>query len=131
LLARKNGFVTAAKLGTTNGYFVASTKNFAAATKRFVGRTKYFVAVATFVISILTNGIVGIRKPFFPCGFGNLIWSWKQNLFGYVNQMCMVEAKFTCCDQVLVCHYQNCWLPQRKFLVIINKVLGCSKPFSP
>jgi len=33
---KKNGFVTATKLGTTNKIFVAETKNFAAATKRFV-----------------------------------------------------------------------------------------------
>jgi len=39
----KNGFVTATKLGTTNNFFVAATKNFAAATKRFVDRTKHFV----------------------------------------------------------------------------------------
>jgi len=36
----KNCFVTATKLGTTNKFFVAATKNFAAATKRFVDRTK-------------------------------------------------------------------------------------------
>jgi len=41
----KNGFVTATKLGTTNTFFVAATKNFAAATKRFVDRTKPFVVV--------------------------------------------------------------------------------------
>jgi len=41
----KNGFDTATKLGTTNTFFVAATKNFAAATKRFVYRTKYFVFV--------------------------------------------------------------------------------------
>jgi len=41
----KNGFVTATKLGTTNEFFVASTKNFAAATERFVDRTKHFVVV--------------------------------------------------------------------------------------
>ena len=35
----KYGFVTATKLGTTNKFFVAATKNFAAATKRFVDRT--------------------------------------------------------------------------------------------
>jgi len=35
----KNGFVTATKLGTTNKFFVAATKNFAATTKRFVDRT--------------------------------------------------------------------------------------------
>jgi len=40
---KKNGFVTATKLGTANRFFVAATKNFAAATKRFVDRTKYFV----------------------------------------------------------------------------------------
>jgi len=39
----KNGFITAAKLGSTNIFFVAATKNFAAATKRFVDRTKRFV----------------------------------------------------------------------------------------
>jgi len=44
----KNGFVTATKLGTTNTFFVAPTKNFAAATKRFVDRTKYFVVVTKY-----------------------------------------------------------------------------------
>jgi len=38
----KNGFVTATKLGTTNEFFVASTKTIAAATKCFVDRTKHF-----------------------------------------------------------------------------------------
>jgi len=33
------------KLGTTNIFFVAATKNFAAATKRFVDTTKHFVVV--------------------------------------------------------------------------------------
>jgi len=47
LCTEKNGFVTATKLGTTNKFFVASSKNFAAATKRFVDRTKYFVVVVT------------------------------------------------------------------------------------
>jgi len=41
----KNGFVTVTKLGTTDKFFVAATKNFAAATKRFVDRTKHFVVV--------------------------------------------------------------------------------------
>jgi len=67
--ARKNGFVTATKLGTTNKIFVAAAKNFAAATKRFVDRTKHFVVLTKFfVIPILTNDFVGITKPFFPCG---------------------------------------------------------------
>ena len=35
-LAEKNGFVTATKLGTTNKFFVAATKNFAPAAKCFV-----------------------------------------------------------------------------------------------
>jgi len=35
-ITEKYGFVTATKLGTTNNFFVAATKNFAAATKRFV-----------------------------------------------------------------------------------------------
>jgi len=33
---KKNGFVTATRLGTTDNIFVGATKNFAAATKRFV-----------------------------------------------------------------------------------------------
>jgi len=45
---KKNGFVTATKLGTTNEFFVASTQNFAAATKRFVDRTKHFVVVTKY-----------------------------------------------------------------------------------
>jgi len=45
---KKNGFVTATKLGTTNEFFVASTKNFAAATKRFVDITKHFVVVTKY-----------------------------------------------------------------------------------
>jgi len=40
LCTEKNGFVSATKLGTTNKFFVAATKNFAAATKRFVDKTK-------------------------------------------------------------------------------------------
>jgi len=44
----KNGFVTATKLGTTNKFFVAATKNFAAATKRFVDRTKHLVVTKYF-----------------------------------------------------------------------------------
>jgi len=44
----KNGFVTATKLGTTNTFFVAATKNFAVATKRFVDRTKHFVVVTKY-----------------------------------------------------------------------------------
>jgi len=45
---KKNGFVTATKLGTTNKIFVAATKNFAAATKRVVDRTKHFVVVTKY-----------------------------------------------------------------------------------
>jgi len=44
----KNGFVTATKLGTTNTFFVAATKNFAAETKRFVDRNKHFVVVTKY-----------------------------------------------------------------------------------
>jgi len=44
----KNGFVTATKLGTTNEFFVASTKNFAAANKSFIDRTKHFVVVTKY-----------------------------------------------------------------------------------
>jgi len=44
----KNGFVTATKLGTTNEFFVASTKKIAAATKRFVDRKKHFVVVTKY-----------------------------------------------------------------------------------
>jgi len=39
---KKNGFVTAAKLGTTNNFFVAATKRFVVRTKHFVVVTKYF-----------------------------------------------------------------------------------------
>jgi len=42
---KKNGFVTATKLRTTDKIFVAATKNFAAATKRFDDTTKHFVIV--------------------------------------------------------------------------------------
>ena len=38
----------ATKLGTTNKFFVAATKNCAAATKRFVDRTKHFVVTKYF-----------------------------------------------------------------------------------
>ena len=41
---KKNGFVTAIKLGT-NKFFVAATKKIAAASKRFVDRTKHFIVV--------------------------------------------------------------------------------------
>jgi len=44
----KNGFVTATKLGTTNTFFVAATKNLAAAIKCFVDRTKHFVVVTKY-----------------------------------------------------------------------------------
>jgi len=44
----KNGFVTATKLGTTNDFFAASTKNFTAATKCFLARTKHFVVVTKY-----------------------------------------------------------------------------------
>ena len=44
----KNGFVTATKLGTTNKFFVATTKNFAAASKRSGDRTKHFVVVTKY-----------------------------------------------------------------------------------
>jgi len=45
----KNDFVTATKLGTTNEFFVASTKKFAAATKRFVDRTNHLVVVTKYL----------------------------------------------------------------------------------
>jgi len=45
---KKNSFLTATKLGTTNKFFVAATKIFAAATKRFVERTKHFVVVTKY-----------------------------------------------------------------------------------
>jgi len=51
LLHGKNGFVTATKLGTTNNFFVAATKNLTAATKRFVDRTKHFVVTKYFCYS--------------------------------------------------------------------------------
>jgi len=48
LYTEKNGFVTTTKLGTTNKFLVAATKNFAAATQRFVDRTKHFVVVTKY-----------------------------------------------------------------------------------
>ena len=65
----KNGFVTATKLGTSNNFFVAATKNFAAATKRFVDRTKHFVVVTKYFCYpyLKKNDFVGITKPFLPC----------------------------------------------------------------
>jgi len=64
----KNGFVTATKLGTTNKFFVAATKNFAAATKRFGDRTKHFVVVTKyFCYPYFTNDFVGGTKPFIQC----------------------------------------------------------------
>jgi len=47
-VTEKNGFVTATKLGTTNNFFVAATKDFAAATNDFVDRTKHFVVVTKY-----------------------------------------------------------------------------------
>jgi len=47
----KNGFVTATKLGTTNKFFVAATKNFAAVTKRFVDRTTFGCCKKIFLLS--------------------------------------------------------------------------------
>jgi len=46
---KKNGFVTATKLGTKHIFFVAATKNFAAASKRFVDRTKHFVVLTKYL----------------------------------------------------------------------------------
>jgi len=60
----KIGFGTAAKLGTTNKFFVAATIKFAAATKRFVDRTKHFVVKKCFCYPYDMN-LVSITKPFF------------------------------------------------------------------
>jgi len=62
----KNGFVTATKLGTTNEFFVASTKNFAAATKRLLIELSILLLQQNiFVTFILTDDFAGITKPFF------------------------------------------------------------------
>jgi len=62
---KKNGFVTATKLGTTNKIFVAATKNFAAATKRFV-RTKHFVVVTKYFCYPYSNkSFCWYNKTFF------------------------------------------------------------------
>jgi len=45
---RKKWFFYGNKLGTTNKFFVAATKNFAAATKRFVDRTEHLVVVTKY-----------------------------------------------------------------------------------
>ena len=63
---KKNGFVTAAKLGTTKFFFVAATKNFAAATKRFVDRTKHFVVVTKyFCYSYFNERFCWYNKTFY------------------------------------------------------------------
>ena len=51
----KNGFVTATKLGTTNEFSVASTKNFAAATKRFVDSAKHVVVLTACSHSLFSS----------------------------------------------------------------------------
>jgi len=72
MYTEKNGFVTAAKLGTTNEFFVASTKNFAVATKRFVHGTKHFVVLTKYFCNpYFDNDFVGITKPFFFRDFVN------------------------------------------------------------
>jgi len=48
LHGKKNGFVTATKLGTTNDFLLLQPKIFPAATKRFVDRTKHFVIVTKY-----------------------------------------------------------------------------------
>jgi len=48
LYTEKKWFCYGNKVGTTNNFFVAATKNFAAATKRFVDRTKHFVVVTKY-----------------------------------------------------------------------------------
>jgi len=49
------------KMGTTNKFFVAATKNFAAATKRFVDRTKHFVVVTKmFLLSLCSQMILSV-----------------------------------------------------------------------
>ena len=56
----------ATKLGTTNEFFVASTKNFAAATKRAVDRTKHFVAVTKyFCYPYFNKWLCWCNKTFF------------------------------------------------------------------
>ena len=62
----KNGLVTAAKFGTTNGFFVASTENFAAATKCFDDRTKSFVVVTKYLCyPYFDKGLRWYNKTFF------------------------------------------------------------------
>jgi len=49
ITGKKNGIVTATKLGTINNFFCCyGTKNFAAATKCFVDRTKHLVVVTKY-----------------------------------------------------------------------------------
>jgi len=61
-----NDFITATKLGTTNNFFLAATKNFAAATKRFVDRTKHFVVVTKyFCYPFFLQMILLYNKTFF------------------------------------------------------------------
>jgi len=70
------------KLGTTNKFFVASTKNFAAATKRFVDRTKHFDVTKYFCYPYFNKSFCWYNKTFFPCCVGrkkNVTYSRKQS----------------------------------------------------
>jgi len=68
----KNGFDTATKLGTTNEFFVAPTKNFATTTKRFLDRTIHFVVVIKyFCYPYFNKWLCWYNKTFFSvCQFG-------------------------------------------------------------
>jgi len=74
----KNGFVTATKLGTTNNFFVAATKNFAAATKRFVDRTKHSVVVTIyFCYPCFKTLFCWYNKTFFMPWPSDAVWKPK------------------------------------------------------
>jgi len=51
---KKNGFVTATKLGTAI-FLVAATKDFAAASKPFVDRARHFVIVTKYFCHLYFN----------------------------------------------------------------------------
>ena len=53
------------KLGTTNKFFVAATKNFAAVTKRFVDRTKHSVVVTKYFCLYFNEWFGWYKKIFY------------------------------------------------------------------
>jgi len=72
----KNGFVTATKLGTTNNFFAAATKNFAAATRNFAAATKR---------AIDRNKHFVVVTKYFCCPYFKKLFCWYNKTFSTVH----------------------------------------------